>query len=123
LHLFNVVEYAWWIVGAIVAAGTPAWLFVVLLRRVRRGYLPRMKAALLLLSTVLLPGLYIAIMAVLYGLAHLSEGATSIWTGDAGMVALGTTAILLGAVGVFNVVFWVVLVFRSESRTDGSSAT
>lgn len=121
--MLSIVEYGWWIVGGLLVAGMPVWLFVILLRRVRHGSLGRVKAALTLLATTLLPIPYAAVITALHYLANLSRESASIWSGDAGMVAIGTIAVLLATVCVLNVVFWGVLLSSAASSTDRSSIT
>ena len=121
--MLRVIEYAWGALGALVAAGTPVWLFVFLLRRVRRRSVARIKAALVYLLTVLLPVLYLAVLWGLADLANAFDARGSIWYGDAGIVAFGITGTLLASIGVLNILFWAALFFFGEAQAGSRGAT
>jgi hypothetical protein len=102
-------EYGWWIVGAILVVSAALWVFVVLLRRVRRGSLGKAQAAFMLLPTLLLPVPYVFVAGFLYGLANALGPGHSVWMGDGGLVLVGTVLALIGGIGALNVVFWLML--------------
>jgi hypothetical protein len=107
--VLNFAEHAWWIIGAILVVGAALWVFVVLLRRVRRGTLRKGQAALLLLPTLLLPVPYVFVVGFLYGLANALGPGPSVWMGDAGIVLIVTVLALFGGMGALNVAFWATL--------------
>jgi hypothetical protein len=116
--VLNVIEYAWWVIGAVAVAGAALWVFVLLLRRVRRGTLQKGQAALLLLPTLLLPVPYVFVVGFLYGLANALGPGHSVWMGDAGIVLIATVLGLFGGMGALNVVFWVMLLRRTATAAE-----
>jgi hypothetical protein len=116
--LLTVAEYAWWIIGAILVAGAALRVFVVLLRRVRRGSLGKAQAAFMLLPTLLLPVPYVFVVGFLYGLANALGPGHSVWMGDAGVALVVTVLALFGGMGMLNVVFWIMLLRGASTAAE-----
>jgi len=121
--MLRVIEYAWSTLGALLVPVAAIWLFVFLFLRVRRRTIPKVNAALVYLSTVVLPVIFFFVLWFLANLANSFGASRSIWNGEATLGAIGLAAILLGSMVLLNVTFWVALLFFSKAQPNDPSAT
>lgn len=103
------IESTWVVLGPMLVA-VAAWRACAwLIARVRSGRMARPVAALRYLPSLLLPLAFLAVLWLLSVLANRHRPPGSIWNGDAALGVVYLVGLLLLAVALSNLVFWIVL--------------